>query len=154
MSEVILTDQVASSINATWPPTPASDNRLRGFYTEQVLDSSEPVAVFADELRDYQEMAATRGSDGLSIRAVASLGAIALLGRTDITIEGALPFQRNGEELFLAYMGWNAAGRAVSDADYRVHRHLLDAVHQHRRSAATSSDNLEDEGYSMHLIDS
>ncbi|HSW98864.1 MAG TPA: GNAT family N-acetyltransferase [Candidatus Saccharimonadales bacterium] len=112
--------------SAHWPPQPASQNRLCGFYTDGVIDSAQDAAAFAVQFFEHQnDMAAEGSPDRLSFRVVAHAGALSLLDAQGVTVEGALPLSYTEPNLVVAYTAANLPGRTMSDAQLARHHGLL-----------------------------
>lgn len=121
-----------SSIGATWPPSSASHNRLKGFYSN-VVDTIEVAERFITELEPY-----AIGIDGnesehdrLTVRFVGSLAMVQHVSDTSsLMLEAAMPV-RNSRDRHVAYLGLNAPTR-VMDEDYlRKHTQLaIESVHR------------------------
>lgn len=118
-----------SSIGACWPPAPASYERIRGFYTEGVVDSHAAVQDFTEA---FEETAASTLGDEytrLSIRGLSTLAHVADIAQQGIEIEAAIPLQTDGEEpVLMFYAARNEADRAVTHEQTALHADLLRQV--------------------------
>ncbi|HSX15768.1 MAG TPA: hypothetical protein VLF40_03170 [Candidatus Saccharimonadales bacterium] len=125
MSE-LLGPEPPSSIEAVWPPTDSTHQRLRGFYNEAVLDSETAVRDFAGQFHHYrQTIAADAAHTRLSVRAVTTPEALRDLQVHQVPVEAVLPLALPEQSLVIAYTGWNAPGRAIRPADVTRHQQTL-----------------------------
>jgi hypothetical protein len=118
---------VARPINTMWPPTLASNDRLKGFY-HRVVDSCDEAHEFSDMLSTYEALYFESGvCTKISMRAVASLGAISTLDEIGVTLEGALPI-RGHNDLFVLYAAANRPSRRASDKQLLEQGNLLKTI--------------------------
>lgn len=115
-----------SSINAAWPPIEASNERYRGFYDLEALTSPEAVDRFTDEFITLEQWPSDdNGMGRLSVRAVASVDMIPEIPGLYVNLEGAIPFQRDGEDYAIVYVGYNNEERQVPPETYGRHSHQI-----------------------------
>lgn len=125
-----------SSIDATWPPVPASQSRLRGFYTDTVISDAQSAANLNEEIDTAIDAMHTSPQQisRVSIRAVVALEAIAELQSSRAQVEAVLPIADSG--LGIVYLGANTLDRSVNPEDLARHRlllaHAAQNVLQHR----------------------
>jgi hypothetical protein len=120
----------SSSIGAAWPPQAASHNRVRGFYDEGVLDTSQEALEFASQLGDLRaDFDKQQERTRLSVRFITQAAHLKLLSAAGVQIEAAIPLANSEEpELVLAYAGHNAPDRRISQDQQHAHGQLLDRV--------------------------
>ncbi|HEX7963336.1 MAG TPA: GNAT family N-acetyltransferase [Candidatus Saccharimonadales bacterium] len=142
-----------SSIGAVWPPAETSHQRMRGFYTDQVVRTPADAARFATIFHEQHEVAErTAGVDRLSIRLVAHASALAVLDYMGVGVEGALPLARTEPNLVVAYTAANQEGRRMSAEHLANHRELLSAAALRGRSLNGHSHKLQTQNLSAHGV--
>lgn len=142
----------SSSIGAIWPPQRASNNRLRGFYNE-VVESSTEINSFATQFEHYRQEAVNHPEvDRLSIRAIASIGAISTLEYLGVSIEAGMPL-RDETDLFVVYTGWNAPDRTAGEEMLLAHRALISTASQREHRGEDSLARLNAQGFKPKIID-
>lgn len=111
--------EAISSIGAVWPPVPASDNRMRGFYPE-LIDHSR-IDSFTKELKDqdfffhHSSQSATR----LSTRIVAPTLVVPHIAKVlNSSIEAAIPLGGEHAGNHIVYFGTARSYRGVGE-DYQ-----------------------------------
>jgi hypothetical protein len=151
------TCSATSSIGAAWPPVQAAHERVRGMYNLGVLQTPGEVRDFVAEV-EAVHLPATHeaGASRLSVRAVMGVGQLALLEQSaaGVTVEGALPFRRDGSELAVVYLGWNHQDRAITPDELAGHRALLArAAARPRKAAGQDVRDLRDKGFEFAVVD-
>src|SRR5689334_21724796 len=107
-----------SSIGAVWPPQPATHQRLRGFYTGDVVRSEEDMIAQAGTFQDYRmRVSELDNISRLSLRFVTQMGNLATLHTMGVHIEGALPLANTEPGLCIAYAGYNEPDRQTTDTE-------------------------------------
>lgn len=142
-----------SSIGATWPPAVASNQRLRGFYTEGVITNQQEADAVTNHVESaVDDMLNSVDLSRLSVRVVSEIGALARLGFHRAHIEAALPIRGTG--LVIAYVGINRAGRGMSADRLAAHQGLLKTVTQqaHKAQHPTIDVRILDQQDSAHLV--
>jgi len=141
-----------SSIGAVWPPVVSSNNRIKGFY-DTTVTSQQEVDEFALAFSDYQsEVSHSPHLDRLSIRVVASLGAISTLEDRGVSLEAAMPIRGSGD-LAVVYTGWNGPERRASDDALRLHHLLLGDVVRMPQHDSDGAERLHEQGFTPRVID-
>jgi ribosomal protein S18 acetylase RimI-like enzyme len=111
---------------ALWPPGEASHERLKGFYTENVVTDAASAKDLADTVREHSANMERGGNfSRLSLRAIVELGSLAALQDkfAPAHIEAVLPIKDSG--LGVAYLGANRPDRRM-DTNYTArHQRLL-----------------------------
>ncbi len=106
---------MTSSINAAWPPIVASHNRVRGFFDETILQTTDDAASFAQECHNLARiMHEQQAGDRFSVRAVMHNNVLPQLEEAGLTVEAALPIYKEGIIFWLGYISHNGAHRAIS----------------------------------------
>lgn len=107
--------EAISSIGAVWPPTAASDARLRGFYPELVTPQS--LEEFYDTFRDQNLFLhkAVPAASRLTIRAVVKSDLVGRIGHTIPGIEAAIPLGGDFSGNHIVYMGTTQTYRSEHD---------------------------------------
>lgn len=126
------------SIGAAWPPALATNQRLRGFYTEGVITGQQEANIVTDHIESaVDEMLCSAHISRLSIRVVSEIGSLARLAFDRANIEAALPI--SDTDLVIVYVGANRDDRQMSAERLAAHQALL-----HRVSQRTHSDHTPD----------
>jgi hypothetical protein len=128
-------ENLQSSIGPTWPPMESSNERLRAFYTVDVITSQAE----ADDLNTnlYDAIRAMNDSDRLtrvSFRVVAELGSLARLQTENATIEAVLPI--TDTDLGVVYIGANSIDRVMDVHNISLHKDLLHTAVNHIRKTS------------------
>jgi len=140
-----------SSVGATWPPAEATNNRIRGFY-ESTVETPSDINTFVSEFEHYKnDLANHPDFDRLSIRTVASLGAISAFDQAGLAIEGAMPI-RSQDELMVVYTAWNHPTRRASEEKLGEHREFLGKVATEDRDTHDKVANLNSRGFIPRMI--
>lgn len=136
------TQNQISSIGAAWPPTLATNQRLRGFYTKGVVTSQQEADVVANHIDSaVDEMVRSEGLSRLSVRVVSEIGWLPKLKFDRADIEAALPIRDT--DLVIAYVGANQDDRQMSKARLAEHQALLTGVAQMARIETTPELHVE-----------
>jgi hypothetical protein len=120
----------SSSIGAAWPPQSTSHERIRGFYNEGIIDSSNNAKEFADQVDQFRaDFDNQQERTRLSVRFIAEAAQLKLLDGMGVQIEAAIPLAgKEASGLVLAYTGYNKPERQVSHDQRLAHEQLLDKV--------------------------
>lgn len=113
-----------SSIGASWPPVVASNQRLRGFYTEALIADQQSADNLAEHVQAAtEEMFELKDITRVSIRAVVDQCVLPRLTFEHASVEAAIPIRDT--ELLVAYIGANQAVRQMRSEHISAHRKLL-----------------------------
>jgi len=116
-----------SSIGAAWPPALATNERLRGFYTEGVITSQQEADSITEHVESaIDDMLCSDQTSRVSIRVVSEIGSLARLTFDRANIEAALPI--NNTDLVIAYIGANQDDRQMSTKRLTAHQALLHSL--------------------------
>ncbi len=119
--------QSTSSIDANWPPTVDTQQRLRGFYVDNVITDQQSAQACIDQVEaTINAMHAKPGVNRASIRVLAEIGALANLQTGRANIEAILPVRQTS--LGLVYLGLNEEARALDTAHLSNYHKLLRTV--------------------------
>jgi len=143
-----------SSIGACWPPAISTSERIRGFFTDRVIETPDDVEQFAEAYHEADARLEDSGATRLSLRAVASTSMLEGLERAGIRVEAAMPFclptpgRTRGDDV-VVYAGRNLAERqgAVDPDTARVlsasdHQQLWrSTLHDRRRAIGRRLDS-------------
>lgn len=118
-----------SSIGACWPPAPASYERIRGFYTDGVVDSQTAVRDFTEAFEDTAASMLDDEHTRLSIRGLSTLAHVADIAEQGVEIEAAIPLQTDHDEpILMFYAARNETDRTVTQEQTARHADLLHQV--------------------------
>lgn len=127
-TEAMTETATTSSIGACWPPRPATQERIRGFYADHILDVHDTRGLdeFEEAYLATQELLGSEGISRISLRAFATVAAIRELEQDGIPVEAAMPFgcplsgprqphmttpEEAAAEHHVVYVGENTPGR-------------------------------------------
>jgi ribosomal protein S18 acetylase RimI-like enzyme len=128
-------------------------NRLRGFYTDSVVETPAQVDAFAASFDAARVLVQTiEGVDRLSIRAVVHAGALATLEGRHIPVEAAVPLSAATPHLVVAYAAVNQPGREMSAEHLSRHRGALAQVVSQDQNARDHTGGLASRGFSLHTV--
>lgn len=141
-----------SSIGAVWPPDPGADYaRVKGFYTECVIDNVDAVSTFAKQFRTHQDN--MNGQTRLTIRAVTTAVMLRGLWEQGVPVEAAIPLAGDHDGLIIAYTGWNAPDRTITDEELAAYQIRLDALAIPSSIQEDPAEELTARGYGFGYID-
>lgn len=133
-------EQQTSSIGAAWPPSITSNERLRGFYVNDVITGAQSASTLEAHLCSaVDQLEGDNGFSRISIRVVAELGSLSRLNFEATTIEAVLPIAASG--LGVVYLGANEPERRLDNERLDCHVRLLNAAV--RRVRSCRSQNLD-----------
>lgn len=140
-----------SSVGAVWPPEPASNERLKGFY-DQVLQDELDAQTFTSEFGKYLSDAVGHPNiDRVSIRVVANTALIPELELAPIELEAAMPI-RNNQDQMIFYVGWNDRPRRMSASYFGQHAELLTQTARRASDRQAGIDRLGDSGFTANYL--
>lgn len=130
-----------SSIGAVWPPQPASNNRLKGFYPE-VVENMDGLNDFERSFWESHE-GEGRAFDRTTVRFVGSSAILGAALERDMLVEAAMPLAGDAN-LHMVYVGANTGERQIEPRYLAQHQEVLrksrQAVLQPSVHAAMPSD--------------
>jgi ribosomal protein S18 acetylase RimI-like enzyme len=130
-------------------------NRLRGFYTDSVVETSAQVDTFVASFDAARVLSQTiEGVDRLSVRAVVHAGALATLEARHIPVEAAVPLSAATPHLVVAYTAVNQPGREMSAAHLSRHQGTLAQVVAQDQNTRDHTGSLASRGFSLHTVHS
>lgn len=114
-----------SSIDASWPPEPGSNDRIRGFYDQPLDDSTLEEFTTA-----YEEACQVMNEEDVSrvtLRAVGEPSMVRELEERGVTVEAAMPlYGAPYQGLHLIYAGSNASERQATEDELKTHTAVID----------------------------
>jgi|GEM_PF-6226446 len=149
-----LTSSQTSSIGAVWPPTVTTHNRLRGFFTEEIVTQATAPG-FAEQVAEQQgRLEALEATDRLTIRAVVHAGALATLEDAGLNVEAAIPLANTGhDDLVIAYTGYNEPARGEAIRQLAAHHELLVCADELQPDGKDPMATLQLYGFTHHTVD-
>ncbi|MDB5166422.1 MAG: hypothetical protein JWM37_494 [Candidatus Saccharibacteria bacterium] len=154
MSNIVTNEtSQTSSIGAAWPPEPAPCERLRGIYTDGILDSQSDFEEFAEVYHTLaEEMNAGRAYTRLSVRCLAQTAGLRVLTELGVQTEAAIPLA-DEPDIVLSYVGANLPRRIMAPDRLRRHGALLnDVVGSRMQNPAGHTELLARAGYEIKIL--
>jgi hypothetical protein len=144
-----------SSIGAVWPPEAAPFDRLRGFYTDGIVESGADARNMGRLVHHYEdELTHDPNLTRLSIRFVAQSRQLRVIEAMGVSIEAAIPLATDSDELVLAYAGHNTGRRNIDPASLHRHKKLLRTIRNNWSVDQTDrAEQIRSKGYGFNILD-
>lgn len=143
--------EAISSIGAVWPPAPASDARLRGFYPELVVPNT--MQNFMDDFLDRSFLLHYSGAEAtrLTVRAIVKSDLIGRLAAQLSHVEAAVPLGGEHAGNHIVYFGAAKTGRhALSEDALATATDNMNKATSRRPQQMPDDAELNDHG--LHLV--
>ena len=147
---------LTSSIGSLWPPQIASFNRIKGIYTQKIIDNKPDLESVINELFQQVNNNFSNKITRISLRAVVSNEILRSLQEDRYLIEALIPLkgtQNNLENTILVYFGLNHSTRQSLKEELGLYKkNMQQALLLKKRSPREILERVEKEGYSISII--